>query len=340
MKKIYTLIAATAIVFSANAQRSMTNANNPAHKLNGFAPKYKASASTDRMAGDSLFWTTMDYYGGTGIDGTFNLMSEDLDGKNCATALAGTGFDPTSDFVYYYELLPTPGDTNIYVAANSWFNPVGQADDWLEFGPIAIPAAGATFHFGDVYNDPSYRDGYEILVSTTGMSNVTDFTDPAVYTITDNDPMTVLDTAQYPNNQFVDRSVDISAYAGQSVYLAIHHNANDMFIYNMDNLYVVENGTSGVGITEYTNGINVYQSTPNPASTVSAISYDLQKDATVALSVFDVTGKLIASQNEGSQAAGRHVLKFNVENLSAGVYYYSVAVNNTPSSTMKMVVVK
>jgi len=339
MKKIYTLIAATAIVFSASAQRSMTNANNPANKLTGFAPKYKPTVNADRMAGDSLFWTTMDYYGGTGIDATFNLMSEDLDGKNCAAALAGSAFDPTSDFVYYYELLPTPGDTNIYVAANSWFNPVGQADDWLEFGPVMIPAAGATFHFGHVYNDPSYRDGYEILVSTTGMSNVTDFTDPAIFTIADNDPSTATDTAQYPSNQFSDNTVSLAAYAGQSIYLAIHHNANDMFIYNMDNLYIVENG-AGVGVAEFVNGAKVAQNAPNPFGTITAVTYELEKNAAVSMSVYDVTGKMVASQYEGEQSAGVHVLKFNAENLSAGVYYYSVAVAGNTVSTMKMVVVK
>lgn len=337
MKKIYTLIAATAIVFSATAQRSVTNANPASNKLNGFAPKYKAT--TDRVAGDSLFWTTMDYYGGTGIDGSFALQSEDVDFKNCAAALAGSAFDPTSDFVYYYELLPTPGDTNIYVAANSWFNPVGQADDWMEFGPIAIPAGGATFHFGHVFNDPSYRDGYEILVSTTGLSNYTDFTDPAIFTVADNDAATATDTAQWPNNTFYDRSVSLGAYAGQSIYLAIHHNANDMFIYNMDNLYVIEDGT-GIGINEFENGVKVSQNSPNPCSTISAISYVLENNANVSVNIYDVTGKKVAEQVEGNQTAGAHVAKVNVENLSAGVYYYSMTVGANTTATMKMVVVR
>lgn len=338
MKKIYTLIAATAIVFSATAQRSASHFNS-ANKLTGFTPTYVPSTSTERAPGDSLFWTTMDYYGGTGIDASFNLTSEDIDAKNCATALAGSAFDPTSDFVYFYELMPTPGDTNIYIAANSWFNPVGQADDWFEFGPIAIPAAGATFHWGHVFNDPAYRDGYEVLVSTTGMANYTDFTDPAIFTVADNDGATATDTAQWPNNQFATRSVSLATYANQSIYIAIHHNATDMFIYNMDDFYVTEDGAS-IGINEFVNGVKVSQNTPNPANKITAISYELENNANVSLAVYDVTGKKIAEQNEGNQIAGAHVLKFNVENLAAGVYYYSMTVGSNATAAMKMVVVK
>ncbi|MCW3104709.1 MAG: Por secretion system C-terminal sorting protein [Bacteroidetes bacterium] len=335
MKKIYTLIAATAIVFSASAQRTMSNQ----HKLDGFTPKIKHTVNTGRTTGDTLYYFDGESFYGTGLDATFNYALDDLDGKTIWTA-GQPYFGTTDAFTFFYELLPTPGDTNFYMAATSYFSPVGCcADNWFEVGPINIPMSGATYSWGHNLPDPTYRDGYEILVSTTGLSNLTDFTDPAIFAVADNDPTTAADTAQTPSNTYYQRSVSLAAYAGQSIYLALHHNANDQFIINFDDFVVIE-GPSSVGVTEFVNGVKVAQNSPNPFGTTSTISYMLEKNCSVALSVYDVTGKMVASQSEGQQTAGTHSLKFNAENLSAGVYYYTLSVNGNAASTMKMVVVK
>jgi hypothetical protein len=336
MKKIYTLIAATAIVFSASAQRSMDNQ----HKLDGFSPKIQPTVNTgSRTAGDTLYYFDGEGFYGLGIDGTFNYALDDLDGLTVWTA-GQPYFGVTDAFTFFYELMPTPGDTNIYMSATSYFTPAGTADNWFEVGPIAIPAGGAVYTWGHNIPDVNYRDGYEVLVSTTGLSNVTDFTDPAVFSVSDNDPTTALDTAGYPNTVWYPRSVNLSAYAGQSIYLAIHHNANDMFIINWDNFLVTEAGASGVGISEYVNGVRMGQNSPNPFGSFTNVNYMLENNSTVSMNVYDVTGKKVASQNEGMQTAGAHVIKFNADNLSAGVYYYALTVNGTATSTMKMVVVK
>ncbi len=96
----------------------------------------------------------------------------------------------------------------------------------------------------------------------------------------------------------------------------------------------------GVNNIAKNNGVNVSQNMPNPTKGISTINYELDKNAAVTLAVYDVTGKKVASQNEGSQLAGKHAIRFNAENLSEGVYYYSLTVNGTATSTMKMVVIK
>ncbi len=97
---------------------------------------------------------------------------------------------------------------------------------------------------------------------------------------------------------------------------------------------------TGVNNIAKNNGVNVSQNMPNPTKGISTINYELAKNAAVTLAVYDVTGKKVASQNEGSQLAGKHAIRFNAENLSEGVYYYSLTVNGTATSTMKMVVIK
>jgi Secretion system C-terminal sorting domain len=95
-----------------------------------------------------------------------------------------------------------------------------------------------------------------------------------------------------------------------------------------------------VGINEFVNGAKLLQNMPNPASSNTVISYQLEKNASVALNVFDVTGKLVASQIAGEQRAGSHSIDLNVANLAVGVYHYSLTINNTSTSAMKMVVIK
>jgi hypothetical protein len=334
MKKIYTLVAAFAVVLSANAQ-TKSNATLNGNVLNGHVPTINRSA--DRATGDTIMYFDGDAFYGANLAGTFNFANDDIDAANVSAALSTSAFGPTSSFVFYYELLPTPGDTNVYMAATSWFAPVGQADNWFSFGPVTIPAAGASLSWGHVYNDPAYRDGYEIMVSTTGLSNVTDFTNPAIFTVGDNATATTGDTVQTPSNQFEQRSVSLNAYAGQDIYVAVHHNATDMFILNMDDILIVEGPTS---VNEFVNGAKFSQNAPNPFGTVTTINYELQNSAKVTLNVYDVTGKKVIEQNQGDLTAGKHSVKVNAENLAAGVYYYSLKVNENVTSSMKMVVVK
>ena len=97
-----------------------------------------------------------------------------------------------------------------------------------------------------------------------------------------------------------------------------------------------------VGINELSKNedVRLYQNIPNPTKAISTISYELEQNAAVALTIFDIAGKKIAVQNEGNQAAGKHSIIFNAENLSSGVYYYSLTVGQKTTPTMKMVVIK
>lgn len=95
-----------------------------------------------------------------------------------------------------------------------------------------------------------------------------------------------------------------------------------------------------VGISEFENGAKLGQNVPNPTNGTSMIKYELEKNAKVALNVYDVTGKIVATQNIGEQNAGSHTVNFNAADLAAGMYYYSLTVNNAATSAMKMAVIK
>ena len=126
-------------------------------------------------------------------------------------------------------------------------------------------------------------------------------------------------------------------YNGQVVAFAFHHNAVDMDVLYLDEITLIEGPAS---VNEFVNGAKLSQNMPNPTSGVSAISYELENSSEISLNVFDVTGKVVATQNIGEQNAGAHSVNFNAASLSAGVYYYSLTVNNTATAAMKMVVIK
>ena len=121
------------------------------------------------------------------------------------------------------------------------------------------------------------------------------------------------------------------------MYIAGNDTAFDIDVLYLDEILLTEFAT---GVSEFTNGAKLNQNMPNPSNGMTSISYELEKNASVALNVFDVTGKVVSTENIGDQASGNHSVKFNTNNLSAGVYYYSLTVNSLTTAAMKMVVIK
>jgi hypothetical protein len=355
MKKIYTLVAAFAVVLSANAQnKAVGTSAATVHKTNKQIRVMPMPA--ERAGGDTLMWLPAPgvFLSNAADQTAFDLVTEDIDGL--PTNNAGFGDDwglvfsdnidvngssqPTADNWYFpweNPILAGGTDSAFFWRATSWFNPAGTANNWMMMGPITIPANGATLSWFDRTN-PAYRDGYKVFVQSTSTVSTpvtfADFTGTAIYTKTDAYPSPTYTT----DTTWVLRTAAIPASVnGQQIHIAFQHNANDMDVLYLDNILVVE---AIVGVNEFVNGAKFSQNAPNPFGTVTSINYELQNSAKVTLNVYDVTGKKVIEQNQGDLAAGKHSVKVNAENLAAGVYYYSLKVNENVTSSMKMVVVK
>lgn len=104
----------------------------------------------------------------------------------------------------------------------------------------------------------------------------------------------------------------------------------DMFI-----LAIVD---QNVGVNEYYNGIKMTQNYPNPAVGSTTINYELQNASeNVVLNVYDMTGKLVKSVDQGNQAAGAYSINLGVNELAAGDYIFSLSANGQ-NLTKKMTV--
>jgi Alpha-amylase C-terminal beta-sheet domain/Alpha amylase, catalytic domain/Starch-binding module 26/Chitobiase/beta-hexosaminidase C-terminal domain/Secretion system C-terminal sorting domain len=74
-------------------------------------------------------------------------------------------------------------------------------------------------------------------------------------------------------------------------------------------------------------GVTLYQNTPNPFSTETAISFDVTTPQNVVLSIFDTNGRLVETLQKGEIGAGRHQFVYDAATLPKGVYTYILEVN-------------
>jgi hypothetical protein len=80
--------------------------------------------------------------------------------------------------------------------------------------------------------------------------------------------------------------------------------------------------TVGIEEDNQVYGVSVY---PNPTSDALSVRYSLGTSTDVSLTVVDITGKTIASYNEGSKAEGMHTFSMNTAPLAEGVYYVTIS---------------
>jgi hypothetical protein len=97
-----------------------------------------------------------------------------------------------------------------------------------------------------------------------------------------------------------------------------------------------------VGINE-ANGIPVSfelkQNYPNPFNPQTKISFSLPEASFVNLVVSDINGKQIKALANKLYTAGTHSVDFNGENLSSGIYFYTITAGEF-KDTKKMLLIK
>ncbi|MCF7832164.1 MAG: phosphodiester glycosidase family protein [Candidatus Marinimicrobia bacterium] len=93
---------------------------------------------------------------------------------------------------------------------------------------------------------------------------------------------------------------------------------------------------TGAGIPS---DFQLFQNYPNPFNPTTAIRYQLSDISEVDLSVFDVSGKKVATLIHDSRPAGSYSVEFSAETLTTGVYFYRLQAGNW-TDTKKMLIIK
>lgn len=91
---------------------------------------------------------------------------------------------------------------------------------------------------------------------------------------------------------------------------------------------------------EVPSGFSLKQNYPNPFNPSTKIRFSVPKASNVTISVYDVTGKLVATLADNQQVtAGVKEVEFSAANLSSGIYFYTMKAGEF-SETKKMILVK
>jgi photosystem II stability/assembly factor-like uncharacterized protein len=83
----------------------------------------------------------------------------------------------------------------------------------------------------------------------------------------------------------------------------------------------------------------LFQNFPNPFNPVTKISFEIPVKGEVKLKIYDVLGNLVYTLVNGNLDAGKHNYDFSGEDLSSGVYYYTIEAGSF-KETKKMMLIK
>jgi len=83
----------------------------------------------------------------------------------------------------------------------------------------------------------------------------------------------------------------------------------------------------------------LYQNFPNPFNPATTIRYDLPKQATVTITIFDVIGRQVAKLVNSEQPAGAYSVRWDATGFASGLYYYRIEAGDF-ASVRKLVLMK
>ncbi len=111
------------------------------------------------------------------------------------------------------------------VVSASWFDPAGVADRWLITNSFTVPDSGYFFELEAACYEEAYPDGFMVKVSTTDRESRAAFTTTII-----NVPAATASFEKYRGS--------LDAFIGQTIYIAVIQNSNDMNFIVCDNFKV------------------------------------------------------------------------------------------------------
>lgn len=204
---------------------------------------------------------------------------------------------------YNWEVRDTSWGTHsgMYCAvSSSWMSTTGALtpDNYFITPQFDITAANLELKFWTAAQDPSYpSDYYSVLVSTTG-------TAPGDFTEIYNETI--------PDDVWNEKTLSLSAYNGQQIYIAFrHYNCTDWFYMKLDDVSI-DYATSVNDINE--SNVNIF---PNP--TTGTLNISNIENANVV--VYNTIGEVVLSLTNVNRT-------IDVSELAEGTYVVKVVTEN------------
>lgn len=250
----------------------------------------------------TVFLETFDGVGGptAGGPGTFSfpsgwtLVNVDNRTPNAAVTYVNDAWERRED-------LGNVTDSAAY--STSWYAPAGASDDWMWTPAITVPA-NAQLKWNAKAQDAAYPDGYEVRI----MAQPTNPTGSAGVLGNMVSASTQLFTTAAEASTWTAHTISLSAYAGQSVKIALRNNSNDKFLLLIDDVEVSVNLNNDVALTTV-DAISEY--TLVPLAQVPGAGYPISAVVTnnglanasqvsLAVTVYNSANAVVHTGNSGS----------------------------------------
>jgi len=318
MKKIYILIVAIAVSFGAYAQRQ-------AGSSISFKPlNINADKSTDTLYPASFLTAgcdSLELYGGYTSQGAYN-------GYICGT----NGWGDLEKAQKFY----ITGSAQVTdVLAPVWTNtPSGSGSTSFKIysvnattkGPQAVLGTSATVPTNTIASTGLTAYHFSTPVSVTSMFFASFVIDQAP------DTVAVLSSKE---GCWSNDSLAWELWSGTDGWYSMYFSWGDLQIDLA--IFPVVNTTASIENDYFIDGIKLNQNQPNPSTNATLIQYEIQNSASVSLEIYDITGRLVLSYDEGKQIAGKHNILVDSDKLMKGTYFYSLKADNH-RLTKKMII--
>ena len=243
-------------------------------------PKFPPVVSTA-----SQFLALKEGFEGSTLPSTWTTIDNDGDGKN------------------WYRLSSLPHN-GVACAASASFDDDGPVtpDNYLITPDITLPlgiSSVLTFWYSGI--DPYYYENFLVKVGNAGASTVNDFSNQVL--------------SQHSSNDYVQATVDLSSYAGQTIRLAfIHHNGMQQANLLIDDIEV---GVAGAGATAVVSDI-----TASSASCNGYVADDGGATVTARGVCWSTSQNPTVSDNHTTDGTGTGSFTSNITGLNATTTYY------------------
>jgi hypothetical protein len=116
----------------------------------------------------------------------------------------------------------------------------------------------------------------------------------------------------------------------------------DSFGYGGTDMWILKTDENGTEIENpFTPQITeLFQNYPNPFNPTTSISYTLNQAGQVELSIYNLNGQLVSTLINGSQDKGSHKVEFRADDLTSGMYIYSLKVDGKTVQSRKMMLLR
>jgi hypothetical protein len=192
------------------------------------------------------------------------------------------------------------------VVSNSWYNPVGTANDWLVSPQITIPAGVSEVSLNwaaQSFGDSNSLEDYQVYVSPNGGGAVANFT-------------TLLLDVDSESNDGNYRTLSLLPYVGKTIRIAFRDNTVNKFLLFLDNISVTTGNSLSVDDIIVSSKFTI---SPIPVKSMLSVS-NTEKINVNAISIADLNGRVI-KENKYNNIDN---IQVDLSELSSGMYIMNI----------------